>query len=202
MNKKLRTGLIAVMLLLVKTALPAADYSVSISPLTLLEMLVVGAIGGEQDEQGRLALSGLDVDFNLLLDDNKEQSIGMYLMSGFYGLRYQFRSYAGEDHAGFLYGMFAKLEYRIMEWSLNDGDWLFGGGRGGAVFHSAGLTAGADIGFRLRGERWGATFFAGAGLPLFYCFGDLPEKEDRDQFYLLNALMWAFELGFKIDIYL
>jgi hypothetical protein len=94
-----------------------------------------------------------------------------------------------------------------MGWQYVDGDLqvsysLFGSGVEGTVFHSAGLTGGADIGFRLRGERWGATFFAGAGYPLFWCFGDLPEKEDLDQFYLLNAILRAFELGFKIDFYI
>jgi hypothetical protein len=204
MNKKLYTGLIAVMLFFAKTTLPAADYGVSIAPLTMMGFFF-STISSAKDPKEYI---WMDVDVNFLLANNKEQSIGIYLSPDCYGLRYQNRSYTKESHAGFFYGAFAKLEYRTMGWQYLDGGTfqisysLLGNPVEGTKFQSVGLTGGVDLGFRLRGEKWGATFFAGAGLPLFYCFGDLPEKESPASFYLLNARLRVVELGFKIDFYM
>jgi hypothetical protein len=54
---------------------------------------------------------------------------------------------------------------------------------GDNIFHSIGITGGVDIGFRIRGEKIGVTPFVGLGIPLFYCFGDLPPQKDKEQLH-------------------
>jgi hypothetical protein len=176
--------------------------SVSISPLSALDMALSNRGGGQP-----LEYLWLEFDINYLADDNLERSVGAIIQPNFYALRYQQRQFSRDDHTGFLYGIFGRIEYREMIWEPNGNDgvyvsttWFKDGG--GTIFRSIGAIFGGDVGFRLRGERFGATFYAGAGLPLFYCFGNLPPDDKLTSLYLSSALIKALNLGIKFDFYL
>jgi hypothetical protein len=68
------------------------------------------------------------------------------------------------------------------------------------VFHSIGLTGGFDVGFRIRGKTVGVTPYIGLGIPLFFCFGDLPQK-DKDLFTIKNIVFRAIDIGIRIDFF-
>ncbi|MDR0539631.1 MAG: hypothetical protein LBG74_03905 [Spirochaetaceae bacterium] len=185
----------------------AMDFGVSVSPLTLLGAVLSSEYTPTDNPRDYIWISA---DLNFLLDDSRERSIGIVLQPNCYGLRYHQRKYTNDNHSGFLYGLFATLDYRVMGWKYNDQDGLtvsyaFIGNTNtteGMIFHTIGATIGANTGFRLRGERWGATFYVGAGVPLIYCFGDLPRKQNSWDLYFGSALNRAFELGLKIDFYI
>jgi hypothetical protein len=175
--------------------------SVSVSPLSALDMAL------NRDGQP-LEYLRLEFDINYLADNNVERSVGAiikFTYPNLYALRYQQRKFSGDNHTGFLHGFYGRIEYREMNWGYDDGkvevstSWFSNGT--GTMFRSIGATFGGDVGFRLRGERFGATFYAGAGLPLFYCFGDIP-KDQLASFYLSSALIRVLNLGIKLDFYL
>jgi hypothetical protein len=178
--------------------------SVSLSPLSAIGLILSDKQGGQP-----LEYLWLEFDINYLADNNVERSAGAIIQPNFYALRYQQRKFSRDDHTGFLYGFYGRIEYRKMIWAYKDNDdievsltWL---GKGAVTFpfHSIGATFGGDVGFRLRGQRFGATFYAGAGLPLFYIFGSqLPPHDKLASLYLSSALYRALNLGIKFDFYI
>jgi len=41
----------------------------------------------------------------------------------------------------------------------------------------------------------------GLGIPLFYCFGNLPPEKYMQEFYMTNAIIRAVNIGIKLDFF-
>lgn len=72
---------------------------------------------------------------------------------------------------------------------------------GDNVYHSIGITGGFDIGFRIRLGDFGITPYIGLGIPLYFCFINLPPKGYNMEFYILNSTVRAINIGIKLDFF-
>ena len=177
------------------------ERSISFSPMMLVTIISI-----PENLDSPLDSLWFGIDVNSLKPENKELSFGVYVTPVSVGLRTQRRTFARDDHRGFLYGLYGRLEYQHLYWGYTDTgamqvQAIWGNDKGDHSYHSVGVTFGGDIGYRWRGKTAGVTLYIGAGLPLFYSFGDLPAKKDMDIFYGTNVLQRLFEAGLKIDFY-
>jgi hypothetical protein len=200
--KKLYIAAVCMALVCAHGHAQAGESSISVSPITLLSVIAA------PNSDTPLECIWFAGDWNFFRDDNKETSFGIFLEPFTYGLRFQQRKYTNDGHAGFLIGWFTKIEYRKMGWHYTEaGDInisydVIANRVTGTPFHSVGATIGFNTGFRIRGSSWGGTFYVGAGIPIFYCFGSkLPPEDELMSFYGLNVMLRAFELGLKFDFY-
>jgi hypothetical protein len=183
----------------------AQNFSLSVDPLTFLGLLLSSS--DENGEQGSSDIRNmwLCVEFNMNTPKQKEIGFGIFARADRIALRTQYRTfYNKERQSGFFWGLYGSVEWRQMYW-LYDKDneltigWNFPFRGNDNVYDSIGLTAGTDIGFRIRGDKVGITPYIGLGIPLFFCFGNIPPE--KDYFYIQNITFRAIDIGLRIDFF-
>lgn len=196
---KVKAGLVFVLLC---ANLAAQNNSVSVDPLTLLGLLPARETSGMDIRNMWLCAT-----LNFQTRSQKELGFGVFARADRVALHTHYRSFQNEERlSGFFWGIYGRIEWRQMYWYYNETadlsfGWSFPFRSGGIVYNSAGITAGADIGFRIRINNVGITPYAGVGIPLFLCFGVFPEGEDRRRFRAINALFRAIDVGIRLDFF-
>jgi hypothetical protein len=140
-------------------------------------------------------------------NNKKELGFGIFARADKLALRTQYRSFFNKERqSGFFWGLYGHIEWRKMYWIYDENDEItiglnfpFVGNDN--VFHSIGITGGVDIGFRFREEKVGITPYIGLGIPLFYCFGDLPPEKDKELFNFQNITFRAIDMGIRFDFF-
>jgi hypothetical protein len=193
----------------VVSTVSAEGLTLSVDLLTFVSMILPnpseknGAPPPSQD----LSSLWICVDLSGTTDAGRELGFGFFLRADRVALRSQYRFFSNPDsQSGFFWGLFGYVEWRKLHWGYDDNNELAVGWSypfdGDNVFHSVGLAAGVDAGFRIRIGSIGITPFIGVGLPLFYCFGTLPPDNDRTVFWIQNAVIRAVDIGLRIDFFL
>jgi hypothetical protein len=176
----------------------AQNFSVSVDPITFIGTL----LASNNDIRNMWLCTELNMDAN-----NKELGFGIFARADRFALRTQYRSFFNKERqSGFFWGLYGCIEWRKMFWIYNENNkinigWNFPFVGSDNVYHSVGLTGGFDIGFRIRGKTVGVTPYIGLGIPLFFCFGDLPPQKDRELFNIQNIIFRAFDIGLRIDFF-
>ncbi|MDR2510080.1 MAG: hypothetical protein LBC77_05505 [Spirochaetaceae bacterium] len=191
--------------------LAAENFSVSFDPITFLALIPAGMSGTNQDGRPAEAIDWrnmwLCVELNSQLPNEKELGFGVFVRADRVALRSNYRSYYNTDRlSGFFWGFYGQLEWRKMYWHYDKGaelsvGWMFPVADGYNSYHSAGLTAGVDIGFRIRIGSLGITPYLGVGLPLFLLFGDKPGGDDYGKFIFINGVFRAVDIGLRLDFF-
>jgi hypothetical protein len=203
-----RKILLSVFLILGAATVYGQSSSLSLDPLTFIQ-LIAFLLDSEEDaaeEPSDIRNVWLCGEVNWPANEKREIGVGLFARGDRFSARVQFRNFFNKERqSGLFGGLYGLVEYRKMYWFYGANNEIaigysypFAGGDN--VYHSIGLTAGFDIGFRIRGEKTGITPFVGLGLPLFYCFGSLPGNRDNREFYLLNAMLRAVDIGVRIDL--
>lgn len=210
MNQKL--CILFLMIIFVSGNLFAAEYdnvSLSVDPITFLQMLFSSNGEAGNPEAADFANMWLSASFNWENAKQKELGFGVFLSGHNIALTTQYRSFFNkEKQSGLFWGFYGRIEWRRMYWNYDDNSELSLGwslpfpSSNNAAYHSLGISGGVDIGFRLRIGNFGITPYAGLGIPLFFFFGNLPPKDDRLQFTILNVTARAIHIGVKFDFFL
>jgi hypothetical protein len=186
----------------------AQNFSISFDPITF-----VGLLFAPKDENGEQQSSDirnmwLCFELNMETNNNKELGFGIFARADRLALRTQYRSFFNQERqSGFFWGLYGHIEWRKMYWIYDENNeinigWNFPFVGYDNVFHSIGITGGVDIGFRIRGTTVGVTPYIGLGIPLFYCFGDLPPEKDKELFDLQNITFRSIDIGIRFDFFL
>jgi hypothetical protein len=186
----------------------AQNFSISVDPITFIGLLL-----SQKDENGEQQSSDIRntwvcVELNMETNSKKEIGFGIFIRADRVALRTQYRSfYNKERQSGFFWGLYGHIDWRKMFWIYDENNeigigWNFPFVGNDNVFHSIGITGGVDIGFRIRGETVGVTPYIGLGIPLYYCFGDLPPEKDKELFNLQNTTFRAIDIGIRLDFFL
>jgi hypothetical protein len=186
----------------------AQNSSLSVDPVTLVGFFFWAASPQDQDgEEKSSDIRNLWLCFEANMErNNRELGFGIFARGDRVALRTNYRFFMNKERqSGFFWGLYGHIEWRRMYWIYDKDNtitigWSFPFS-GDAVFHSIGATGGVDVGFRIRGINLGLTPFIGLGIPLFFCFGDLPPERDRKDFYLQNIAFRAFDIGIRIDFF-
>jgi hypothetical protein len=184
----------------------AQNFSLSIDPLTF-----AGLFLSPTDENGEQLSSDirnmwLCMGVNFDTSSKRELGFGIFARADRVALRTQYRFfYNKERQSGFFWGLYGQIEWRRMFWIYNENDalvvgWNFPFVGNDNVYHSIGATGGFDIGFRIRGKSVGVTPYIGLGLPLYFCFGKLPQN-DKETFNFTNTVWRAIDIGLRIDFF-
>lgn len=181
------------------------NLSFSIDPLTFATILL-----NSHFEEGEFDIDWRGVWFagemNYQTENRTELGFGLFLSNHNVAVTAKHRSFYNEEQLrGFFWGYYGLVEWRRMHWWKNSSawpnvSWNFPVDENANVYHSFGVTAGADIGFRYRKEHWGITAYLGLGLPLYFCFGDLPNRRNI-RFELINIGLRAIHLGVRVDLF-
>ena len=178
------------------------NSSISFDPITFLGLWL---LSNESDNVGFRNL-WFAMDVNMATASQREIGLGIILTGSRIALITRYRSfYNRERQSGFFWGLYGLLEWRRMSWYYDENSetvihWSFLFEDRGNTYHSIGITAGVDIGFRIRINNFGITPFLGLGVPLFFCFGNLP-SQNFWEFYLNNALIRAINIGIRFDLF-
>jgi hypothetical protein len=197
-------------LTVVTHTLPAQNFSnsISVDPITFVGLLLSPANENGGRQSADIRNMWFCYEWNQETANSRELGLGIFVRADRAVLRAQYRSfYNKKRQSGFFWGFYGHVEWRMMYWLYDDNrelsiGWNFPFVGNDNVFHSLGVTGGLDIGFRIRGEKFGVTPYAGLGIPLFFCFGDMPPETDRGFFYLQNAVYRAFDIGIRLDFFL
>jgi hypothetical protein len=147
------------------------------------------------------------VEWNWESANQREMGVGITLRGDRVALTSTYRFFHNrETQSGFFWGPFALLEWRRMYWFYDEDDhitigWSLPFRADGNTFHSVGITAGIDIGYRFRRNNFGVTAFIGLGVPLFYPFGNLPPQDDFQGFYLANMMLRSLRAGLRLNFF-
>lgn len=149
-----------------------------------------------------------DMDINWETEKQKEMGVGIFLGAHKVALKTKYRSfYNKERQNGFFWGLYGLIEWRRMYWFYDKDNndqfsigWNLPFTENDNVYHSLGITGGFDIGFRFRIENLGITPYLGLGLPLYFCFGNLPNNNIKE-FDILNTTIRAISIGLKLDFF-
>jgi hypothetical protein len=185
----------------------SGNNSISLDPFTFLGLFVGSAFSPDYEYGSFLfGYLGLSVDVNWVTENRREAGAGIFVRGDRIALTAKYRSfYNKERQSGFFWGVFWLVEWRKMFWNNEDSKftigWAFPYLESNNVYHSIGVTGGGHIGFRFRMNDWAITPYVGAGLPLFYCFGDLPPDKVMGNFYAANMLLRAVSVGLKFDFF-
>jgi hypothetical protein len=179
------------------------DYknaSISFDPLTFIGLLIAP---DESEIDFRNMWFGMD--FNWETENQKETGFGIILQANRIAIKTQYRSfYNKERQSGFFWGLYGLIEWRNMRWYYENNNlaivWTYPS-IDKSSYHSIGITGGFDIGFRFRISDIGITPYMGLGIPLFYCFGNLPPENYMQEFYMTNAIIRAVNIGIKLDFF-
>jgi hypothetical protein len=202
-----RLALTMIVLLFPLTAF-SQNTSASFDPITLLLFILPSGDSNSNEQESKdIRNIWLCIETNWELQNKTELGVGIFWRGDRFALRTQWRSYFNKQRqSGAFIGLYGHAEWRKMYW-LYDKDgamtigWSFPFSGEDNVYHSLGLTVGFDVGFRARIDNLGITPFIGLGLPLFFCFGDLPTN-DRSEFDLQNRTFRAIDIGLRIDLFI
>jgi len=202
---------ISIITILISSDLFAQDsrnVSFSFDPLTLIGILLTAS--SYDEESGEIDFSNMwfGMDVNWETERQKEMGAGIFIASHKVFLKTQYRTYYNrERQSGLFWGLYGLIEWRRMSWCYDSDNeltinWSFPFSGGDNVYHSLGITGGIDAGYRYRSKNdWGVTPYIGLGIPLFFCFGRLPRKDNTMDFYLMNMVIRAIHIGIKIDLF-
>ncbi|MDR2447326.1 MAG: hypothetical protein LBD58_08600 [Treponema sp.] len=188
----------------------AQNFSISADPITFVGFVVWALT--PQDENGEQRSSDirnmwLCFELNMETNNKKELGFGVFARFDKFALRTQYRSFFNKERqSGFFWGLYGHIEWRKMYWIYNENNeiaigWNFPFVGNDNVFHSIGITGGVDVGFRFRKGNFGITPYIGLGIPLFYCFGDLPPEKDKESFDFQNITFRAIDIGIRFDFF-
>jgi hypothetical protein len=183
------------------------NFSLSVDPLTFFQMLL-SPLNGE-NEDSNIRNMWLSVDLSWETAKQKELGFGLFIRGDKAALSTTYRSFFNKERqSGIFWGLFGLIEWRQMYWydyyespGIIIG-WSLPFDHTDNVYHSLGITAGFDIGFRLRIKNFGITPYIGLGFPLFFYWGDLPSKSMMPEFNFQNATARALSIGLKLDFFL
>jgi len=176
--------------------------SVSYDPLTIIGLFVFFITPEDESNLNFLWFAG---ETNRITANHREIGTGLILNRNRAALTTRLRTYNNREmQNGFFWGVFGLLEWRRMYWFFNENSELtvsnpFWGTTKGYAYHSIGVTGGVETGFRIRTNNSGITIFLGLGIPLFYCFGNLPPQANMREFYLNNILPRSVNIGIRLD---
>jgi len=177
------------------------NLSISFDPLTFIGLIIV-----PDESQIDFRNIWFSMDINWETENQKETGIGIILKSNRIAIKTQYRSfYNKERQSGFFWGLYGLLEWRKMYW-YNDNNnlgigWTFPFIDNDKTYHSIGITGGFDIGFRLRIHDIGITPYIGLGIPLYYCFGNIPPEKYKQEFTINNTVLRAINIGIMLDFF-
>jgi hypothetical protein len=203
----LKRKLFVLFIILFSVSAYAQNNSLSFDPLTFLGLLFSSVDENDEEQPSDIRNLWLCVEVNWETSGKREAGVGITLRGDRFAVRTQWRNFFNrERQSGFFIGLYGIVEYRKMFWFLDAGDeittgWNFPFIGNDNVYHSVGLSAGFDIGFRIRGESIGLTPYIGLGLPLFYCFGDLPPDKYREDFDAQNTAIRVLDIGLRVDLF-
>jgi len=186
------------------------NASVSFDPLTLIRTagFLINMNDTDPEDQRELNFNNIwfGMDSNWVTKNKKEMGVGVFLGSHKIAFKTQYRSfYNKERQSGFFWGLFGLTEWRRMYWYYEENDEIMVGwglpfNEQENVYHSFGITGGFDTGFRYRTGNLGVTPYLGLGIPLFYCFGNMPVNNIQD-FNVMNIALRAIHIGVRIDVF-
>ncbi|GHV66403.1 hypothetical protein AGMMS49928_01020 [Spirochaetia bacterium] len=185
----------------------AQNFSISVDPLTFLGLLFSSSDKNSEQVSPDIRNMWLCVELNIDTPKQKEIGFGIFARGDRIALRTQYRTfYNRERQSGFFWGFYGFVEWRQMYWLYDKNNeltigWNFPFRENDNIYHSIGLTTGVDIGFRIRGDKVGITPYIGLGVPLFYCFGNVPPETDKDNFLIQNITFRAIDIGLRIDFF-
>jgi hypothetical protein len=174
--------------------------SISFDPITFIQFLL-------PDDNIDIKNMWLAMELNGKTTNEREFGLGVILRRDRIGLTARHRSFSNKEQlSGFFWGLFGLLEWRRMFWYYNENyemgvGWTFPLGGHDNSYHSIGITGGIEAGFRIRRNDFGITPFFGMGIPLFYCFGNLPPQSNMQEFYASNILLRAVNVGIRLDFF-
>ncbi|MDR0568500.1 MAG: hypothetical protein LBG87_04775 [Spirochaetaceae bacterium] len=186
----------------------AHNTSLSVDPITFFGLLLSPKDEYGDQQPADIKNMWLSVALNWETKKKKEVGFGVFIRADKVALRTQYRSFFNKERqSGFFWGLYGHIEWRKMYWIYDENNalgigWNFPFVGHDNVFHSVGITGGFDVGFRLRGEKFGITPYIGVGIPLFYCFGDLPPEKDKTDFIFQNVFFRAIDIGVRFDFFL
>jgi hypothetical protein len=203
----LKNRFLIVVLIGLSYNISAQNSALSLDPITF-----IGLLSSPKDENGEqqspdMRNMWLCFELNMETKSRKELGFGIFARADRFALRTQYRSFFNKERlSGFFWGLYGHIEWRKMYWIYDENSeitigWNFPFEGNDNVFHSIGITGGIDIGFRIRGENVGVTPYIGLGIPLFYCFGDLPPEKDSEAFNFQNTTFRAIDIGVRIDFF-
>jgi hypothetical protein len=183
------------------------NNSVSFEPLTFIGLLL-----SPNDENGEpqpvdLRNMWFAVDSNWETEKQREMGLGLFLRGDRIAIISKYRMFRNKETlSGFFWGFYGLIEWRRMYWLFEKNSeltigWNFPFVGHDNVYHSIGITGGMDIGFRFRKENFGITPYLGLGIPLFYCFGNLPPKGNDREFIIMNTAGRAVNIGLRLDFF-
>jgi len=177
------------------------NKSISFDPLTF-----IGLFLSHDESQLDFRNMWFAMDFNWETEKQKEMGIGIILKANRVAVKTQYRSFHNKENlSGFFWGLYGFIEWRKMNWYNENNDliigWTFPFVDNDNTYHSIGITGGFDIGYRFRFDNIGITPYIGLGIPLFYCFGNLPPEKYKQEFYLNNIALRVINIGIKLDIF-
>jgi hypothetical protein len=183
------------------------NVSLSLDPLTFLIFLLPDT---EQSTEGQRDARNLwlCMEANWETNSKKELGVGLFARADKFALRGQYRNYFNKARqSGVFIGLYGTVEYRKMFWLFDENNefgigWNFPFIGNDNVYHSIGLSAGFDVGFRIRIGDVGITPYIGLGIPLYVCFGDLPPENNREEFYSKNTTFRAIDIGLRVDFFI
>jgi hypothetical protein len=172
---------------------PISYHSISISPMTIISTALL--------VQGIESIWFI-ADVNWRLANQEELGTGVVLRRDRASLVTRYRSYNNKERqSGLFWGVYGLAEWRMMHWFYDEHSNLkiasstTSGESQEHIYHSIGITMGAEAGFRVRINNFnGISAFIGMGVPLFYCFGDTPQ-DVMQGFYLQNMLLRTLNVG-------
>jgi len=202
--------MISVVTVVIYSRLCAAEHknvAISIDPVTFIELMLWG--WGNDVEIMNIWLS---MDLSWETEKQKEMGLGIFLRGDRVAATGKYRIFSNKERqSGFFWGFYGLAEWRRMYWSYDDDavleiNWRYtvvgnDDYSNDNVYHSIGVTGGLDVGFRYRKGALGVTPYLGLGIPLFYCFGNLPQKDDYLDFYLMNMIFRSVNFGLKLDFF-
>jgi hypothetical protein len=203
-----RKFLLAFILLILTATISAQNLSISVDPITFVGLLL--SPKDEHRKQQPVDIRNMWVCIELNMETNKKRELGfgLFLRADRAALRTNYRFFFNKkQQSGFFWGLYGHIEWRQMYWIYDENNdfvigWNFPLVGHDNVFHSIGITGGIDIGFRIRGKTVGFTPYIGVGIPLFYCFGDLPPEKDKKLFLFQNITFRAIDIGVRLDFFL
>jgi hypothetical protein len=206
MKKTIFITILAVFISQGLSSMDSRSSSVSFDPLTFAGLFTGLLLPQDGDGYIDLRNMWLSADINWLTTKEKEFGAGLFVRGDRVALITKYRMFRNnESQSGFFWGLFGLVEWRRMYWFFdNNGGlttgWSFPFAEHGNVYHSIGITAGADVGIRFRiNDYFGITPYLRAGIPLFYCFGNMPPGKYTGEFYAANIAVRVASIGLKLD---
>ena len=187
-----------------------SNDSFSVDPLTFIFFGLWVVFTGEESHNDPIELRNIwfTAEANWeTLRNQREMGVGLTLRKNRVALMTRYRWFLNQERqSGLFWGLYGLLEWRRMFWSYDEDQglttyWSSFMETPGNSYHSIGITGGVEAGIRVRGDNFGMTMFAGAGVPLFVLFGNLPSQVSTLDFYLMNLLPRAINVGIRMDFF-